>query len=64
MDDYKYRLLTESGATERDPQKVLELVREFQKREMPGASFTEALLAFVRRYPRYDSVVSGLPQEE
>jgi hypothetical protein len=50
MDDYLYKLLTERGATERDPQKVLELVKEFQKREMPGAWKGSADLSAVRRY--------------
>jgi hypothetical protein len=60
MDDYLYKLLTERGATERDPNKVLELVQEFWRREMPNREFAEAVIEFVRRYPRYDSVLSGV----
>jgi hypothetical protein len=60
MDDYLYKLLTERGATERDPNKVLELVKEFWRREMPDRDFADAVIEFAKRYPRYRSILSGV----
>ena len=63
MDDWTYERYTSGGFTERDPQKVVALVKEFWRREMPGRTFAEAVVEFVRRYPRYDSVLSGVAEE-
>jgi hypothetical protein len=54
--------LTIYGGTERDPERVKELVEAFREREMPHASFAEALSEFVRRYPRYERVILGLEE--
>jgi endonuclease III-like uncharacterized protein len=62
MDDYTYRRLTIHGGLERDPEKVKELVEAFREREMPNATFAEALVEFVKRYPRYEPVVLGIEQ--
>jgi len=63
MDDYTYKAYTSGGLTERDPNKVVELVREFWRREMLGRTFAEAVVEFARRYPRYEAILSGVAEE-
>jgi hypothetical protein len=62
MDDWTYERYTSGGLTERDPERVVRLVKEFHRREMPGRDFAEALIEFARRYPRYDPILSGLEE--
>jgi hypothetical protein len=62
MDDWTYERYTTGGLTERDPERVVRLVREFWRREVPDKDFAEAVVEFVRRYPRYDGVLSGIEQ--
>jgi hypothetical protein len=62
MDDWTYERYTEGGLTERDPERVVRLVKEFWRREMPNWDFAEAVIEFVRRYPRYDGILSGVEQ--
>jgi hypothetical protein len=62
MDDWTYQRYTSGGQTERDPQRVVQLVQEFWRREVPDKGFAEAVVEFARRYPRYEPILSGLEQ--
>jgi hypothetical protein len=62
MDDWVYKHYTSGGATERDPNKVVALVREFWRREMPDRDFADAVIEFAKRYPRYGAILSGIQQ--
>jgi hypothetical protein len=59
MDDWTYERYTSGGLTERDPNKVVALVKEFWRREMPDRGFAEAVIEFAKRYPRYEAILSG-----
>jgi hypothetical protein len=60
MDDWTYERYTSGGWTERNPDKAVQLVQEFWRREMPDKDFAEAVIEFAKRYPRYADVLSGV----